>query len=407
MIETELKETPHGTQPIPESQEYRLSRMTLSSADESALSEWRAYAGRDSSDPMQDPEWLRGFFDGELQNLTACFLYDSNSLRGIVPFLLRPWPMRLYLGEFPIGKLPLRRLRLVGTTLDIPETESAYDVLFKELAELRSGFDVIFFEEVPVDAFLWKYLQTSSAIRKSFRKYIPSPPFPHYTLRFNGTFDGYMKKFSSRHRHNLRRRISKFYEEAPAEVKWVKYTKPEEVNVFLELAVAVSRKSYQWNLFQRGLYAAELLRRRLQFAAANGWFRSYILFCGMAPVSFVVGFQHHGQFDHYEVGYDPEWKKYAVGTVLQLLMIEDLFNNNTPEVLDFGLDADYKEEFSNDSSLRQNVFLFKRGPYTRFVQTSHQACELTTKTVSGLLEILNLKSKLKKALRWWRASQKK
>ncbi len=367
------------------------------SADE--LREWKDLRCRIESSPYSHPEWMRGFFDeSQLENLSVFLLYRDGCLEGVAPFLRLAWPLRCYLGPFQAASFPLVRLRLIGEVPDFPEKEEVYRLLLDHLERL-AGVDAIFLEGVPVDSLLWRCVRDGEA-SKRFRPYEPTKPAPRFSIRISGTFESYMKSFSARHRHNLRRRVTKFQEESPEPVSWKKCTAPEDVDVFLRHALAVSRKSYQWKLFQRGLSDTGRLRRRLMFAAQNGWLRSYLLFAGDTPVAFVVGWQHHGCFEHHEIGYDPAWRRWAVGTVLHMHLLKDLFECSPPGVLDLGAQAVYKEEFSNHSYLAGTLFLFRRrSAYLAAVRQCHATLEDATAAVTRVLKDWRIASAVRRFVR--------
>ena len=226
----------------------------------------------------------------------------------------------------------------------------------------KSAFDAIYLEGVPVDSYLWNYLRTGTVVREHFRPYFPELPQPHLQLRFRGSFTDYMKKFSPKQRNTLHRKVKKIREGILGEMRFEQYTRPEQVLPFLELAVEVSKKTYQWKIHHRGLSATELLKQRLLFAAENGWMRCYLLFCGGTPCAFLVGYQCGGRFVLDELGFDPALSKYSPGTSLHLMVIEDLFNRNRPEVYDLGVYNGYKEVLSTESYLESTVFFFGEEP---------------------------------------------
>jgi CelD/BcsL family acetyltransferase involved in cellulose biosynthesis len=208
-----------------------------------------------------------------------------------------------------------------------------------------------------------------------------------------------MGKFSSKHRNTLLRKVKKLREGALGEMRLVRYESPEEADTFLDEAVEISRKTYQWQLHQRGLSAIDLLRPRLRFAAQHGWMRCYLLYCGERATAFIVGYQYQGTFLLDEIGHDPEFSKYSPGAVLQLLCVEDLFNYNRARVFDLQDYARYKDELSNESYLQGKFFLFRRGAYPRLLRAGHRTCFVITKSVSSALDRWGLKSKVRKAIR--------
>jgi hypothetical protein len=384
---------------------YSLRGHILGASDESLVSQWQSFQREHSpDDPMQDPEWLRGYFEGEAHNLSIYSLYRGDRLCGLVPFLKRDWPMAWHLGAWRLAQLPLTRLRLLGSALNLPDDDDAYDLLFSELAKRNEGYDTVFLEDVPVDSYLWGYVHRSHLIRRSFLSYEPDAPTFRPLLRFAGSFDDYMGKFSSKHRKNLLREIKKLRDGALGEMRLVRFESPREVSSFLEKAFALSRKTYQWALYRRGLSAMELISARATFAAQRGWFRSYLLVCGGRSCAFVLGFQYRGRYLLHEIGFDPELAKHSVGTVLLLLVVQDLFLNNQPRILDFESYGKYKEMLSTEGHLQGKLYLFRRRAYSRFLRSGHRSCQVANACASYLIDRFNLRSKLRQRLRGWNVS---
>lgn len=226
-----------GTMPRPgtSSAPYVLRCDAFATASPSLVSQWRVFHDRHSADdPMQDPEWLRGYFEGQLDSLSCYSLLQDGELRGVAPFVRKQWPLAFQFGPWTLAELPLVRLRLLGTGLDFPDDEAAYDLLFGQLAEPTSPFDALYLEEIPVESFLWKYLHERPLIRKSFLSYAPSAPTPRPVLRLEGTYEQYLGKFNSKHRNTINRKIKKLREGALGEMRLVRYESPDEVVPFLE-----------------------------------------------------------------------------------------------------------------------------------------------------------------------------
>jgi hypothetical protein len=376
---------------------YSLLHATLDTASPDLLAQWQAFRS-DSPSPMHDPGWLKGYFEGQTSNLLLYSLFRSGSLCGAAPFLRRHWPLKWHLGELCVATFPLTRLRLLGGPLAFPDDETACNLLFSRVLS-DGGFDALFLEEIPVDSFQWKYLHTSKLIHDSFLVYQPDAASPHPILRIEGTFEQYMGKFSSKHRNTLQRKVKKLREGPLGEMRLVRYESAAEVAAFLDRAVEISRKTYQWQLHQRGLSAIDLLQKRLSFAAEHGWMRCYLLFCGERAVAFIVGYQYEGTFVLDEIGHDPELSKHSAGAVLQLLCVEDLFHHNRARIFDLQDYARYKDELSNESYMQGRVFLFRRGIYPRFLRAGHRVCSAITRSTSSSLDRLGLKSKVRKAIR--------
>src|SRR4051794_12716587 len=99
----------------PEIDRFSMKRVSFLEAGEAFLSEWNAFTCRETptqGEPMMhNPYWLRGYFDGQLQNLKVYSFYQSGSLCGIAPFLSKTWPLSCHLGVFTVAQLPIRRVR--------------------------------------------------------------------------------------------------------------------------------------------------------------------------------------------------------------------------------------------------------------------------------------------------------
>src|SRR5215469_9033354 len=198
---------------------YSLRWVDMETVDEAFLAEWRKFSdNRPATPELQDPEWLRWYYKGqpdvahhEKNDITVYALYANGRLCGVAPFISRMWPLYCHLGEFTLAKFPLRRFRLIGGALDFPEDPIAYDLLFSELASQLSAhardFDTLYLDGISLDSYLWKYLQDSQVIQKRFLAYQPGPAKPHLLLRFKGTFEEYMGKFTAKHRKNINREI--------------------------------------------------------------------------------------------------------------------------------------------------------------------------------------------------------
>ena len=385
---------------------YSLRCASLAQADELLVAQWRSFQGQHSPDePMRDPQWLRGYFYDQVEYLRFYSLYDGDRLCGLAPFLRKDWPMQWHMGPWSVGQFPLARLRLLGSGLDFPDTEAAYDLLFRQLAGAGKDFDAVYLEEIPLDSYLWKYVHDSDLVRRNFLLYQPRPAAPRPVLRVEGTFQQYMGKFNSKHRNTLNRKIKKLREGALGEMRLVRYESPEEVATFLDQAIEISRKTYQWARYARGLSMVDRVTKRLTFAARNGWMRSYLLYCGAEPRAFLLGYQYGGRFVLDEIGFDPELAKFSVGTVLQMLTVEDLFLHNRPHVFDLQEYGAYKEALSTDSYLEGKLFLFRPGAYPRFLRSGHRVCSWIDRKASAVLDRLDLKTRLRQKVKGWRPQQ--
>lgn len=379
---------------------YRIEHIRLSEANPELLSNWDKFLARNPSDsPLHDRRMLDNLFAGQRSDVWVYFLYADNAIEGIAVLVLKQWPVKCQLGEVTLAALPLRRLCLLGGEAHFPPGAGPYELLFQDLLSRQDQYDALYLQDVLLDSALWEYVRTSPLVAASLTPYVPDPPAPRIRLHLTATFEEYMAAFSSKHRKNLRRAVQTLEKEGGVRV--ARYTNLHELDDLIGNAVAISKKTYQWNLLGLGLRGN--IRERLEFFARQGWLRSYLLFARDTPVSFILGFQYGSHYFLDDMGYDPEWRDFSVGKILQLKVVEDLFAGNRPAVYDLGEYGPHKEEFGTGSFPQGKLFLFRRGAYPGLVRASHRCSNGLSAIASALLDRFELKKKVKKLIRSWKS----
>jgi hypothetical protein len=343
-------------------------------------------------------EWFIVRHQNHLELLGAYFLRGEDKLCGFAFFLLQDRPLLGYLGEFKMFSIPLKCVRFVEPP-HFPDESLAYDAILESLKGM-SSVDGLYLRSLRVNSFFWNYLHTNRGIRKEFLVYFPYKPSEHYVINLPTSFDVYMQKFSAKTRSNLRRSVRKLQKDTGAEVRLSRITSPEQVDFFVDLAFEISKKTYQWHLLGSGLRSPEVLKRNLRFLAERKWLRCYLLWCGKEVCAFMICHQRNGVCHSPAIGYDPQWEKYSVGTIQQLLVIEDLFTYDRPAIFDFGTGAGaQKEFFGNAHYLDTDVYLLRRSAYAHLACSLHRASNNLTMYTSRLFDRLHLKKHVKKFVR--------
>jgi len=346
-----------------------------------------------------DPDWVEEHFKREKENVHIFFLEKGKEIVGAVPFVLAPQHLVCQLSEVTLARFPMRVLRLQGYTPNMPADGSTYDMLIDQV--LRTDFDAIYMNHVKTESFFWKYLRSSPLIRRNLWCYSRTAPLPHLLISLDGTFESYMlKQFSAKLRQNWRRIIRRLRERG--EVQLVRVTKASEIDAFLGDAYLIDRTRWQFRRFGRGLAARDrdVAQGEMQLAAKRGWLRSYLLKCGDAPCSFILGQQYGSTFYPEYVGVDEKWRDYSVGTIILLLVLEDLFKEHSPQFYDFGSYGKWQEPFANESYPEASVWLFRRRPYPLLTGSIYRACNVISLKAGVALEKVGLKSKITQLL--WR-----
>ena len=187
---------------------------------------------------------------------------------------------------------------------------------------------------------------------------------------------------------------------ALGEMQFIRVTKASEIDAFLEAAHAISQRTWQFLRHRWGISARDFdqVRREMYFLAQRGWLRGYLLKSRNAPCSFIIGQQYGQTLYTAAAGVHPAWRSYSAGTVLLLLVLEDLFQENSVQFYDLGDYAKYKEHFANESYQEASVWLFSRRLYPRMASGVFRSCNAATKTAGALLEQFHLKSRVRQLL---------
>jgi Acetyltransferase (GNAT) domain len=355
-----------------------------------------------------DPVWLAGSGsqagDGGVDRAVAYTLHRDGQLVGYAPFHRSVRTLR-----FVIGELTLYRHRVPSLTLTQDVTLAALSDderadfirgLLGELAKSARPERAIFLDGVPVDSILVAVVKEVAAVRD----WIFTPlgeAYEHQFADLPPSFEKYQRQLGSRSRKSLRYSQRKLAEHLGGMLHTRCFTQAHEVPEFVAAAQEISRKTYQWKLLGLGLQDAAALTARLSFAADLGWLRCYLLYCGDQAAAFMVGYLYCGVYYYIDVGYDPDWAKWSVGSVLQMEVVKDLLSGqDRPDRFDFSTGfATHKARFGNVSRMEANILLLKRGLLNRGVDRAYRMTTILERWAAFALESLGIKTRIKKWLR--------
>lgn len=189
---------------------------------------------------------------------------------------------------------------------------------------------------------------------------------PHYSIYSHTGFQNrsliqfpenpldYWKQFRSKSLRKHKRLLRK-----NNDMQMVKISEPDQIQYFLEAAHQVSLNTWQSQRLGLRIKNDEEELEQMMFMAINGWLRSYLLMKDNIPVAFKVGYQHQNIFHDVEVGFDLNYSSVSPGETLLLLILNDMLENDTPLLFDFGGgDAEYKQRFSSEITRSRSVCLF-------------------------------------------------
>jgi CelD/BcsL family acetyltransferase involved in cellulose biosynthesis len=262
------------------------------------------------------------------------------------------------------------------------------------IERFSSKMEAILIRSHPVD----KELPRLEGLPQSIR-YVPAH-YRHYYIDLQCSFAEYLAKFSSKSRSTLQRKVRKFAEFSGGEVSWREYRRPEEVEPYYQLAREVSHKTYQERLLNVGLPEGEDFLREIKDQAARDQFRGYILFHQEKPVAYLYCPIQDRILLYRNLGYDPEYRQWSPGTVLQYVVLERVFAEGRYQMFDFTEgEGAHKEFFSTGSIQCADIYYLRPTLRNRLLLRTHSGLKTFSANTVKALDRFGVKSKIKQLIR--------
>jgi hypothetical protein len=230
--------------------------------------------------------------------------------------------------------------------------------------------------------------------------YVPAQ-YPRYYIDMQQSFAEYKSKFSSKTRSTISRKIRKYTEYCGGSIFWRVYRSPGEMAEFFRLARTVSRATYQERLLDAGLPDSAEFCEQMERLAQQGRVRAFLLFHQDRPVSYLYCPISNGIVLYAYLGYHPDYMNFSVGTILQWLALEYLFDEKIFRLFDFTEgQSEHKKLFATDCIQCANVFFVRDNLRNMCLLHAQQGVDRFTKLAGDKLDQLGLKSKIKKIMRF-------
>jgi len=304
---------------------------------------------------------------------------------------MREVPFKFQLSDWTLFQtsIPLQ-LRSIG----LAEAGSPEAIAIPGEDQLAPGSQGFALRRMPVDEALPRLARSGP-----FLRYVPLQ-YQHCYIDLSTSFEEYQKKFSSKTRSTINRKIRKYTEHCGGTLKWHSYRNPDEVPDFFRLARAVSKLTYQEKLLDAGLPDTPAFMERARALAASGQLRAYVLFDGEKPVSYLYCPVQDGVAVYAYLGYDPAYMHLSVGTVLQWLALEEMFNEGGLRYFDFTEgQSDHKRLFATHQRQCVNVFLVRPTLRNAAIIRGHLLMERFSVWAGGLLDRYGVKAKVRRLIR--------
>jgi hypothetical protein len=221
------------------------------------------------------------------------------------------------------------------------------------------------FRNDKVDIIFFNHLKTDSSLYHYARK---MPSFicqghllkrePHWVMEIPKSMDDFYQARTHGHRHNLRRHIRKLEKQYPSQVNMITYCREDQLDKAIKAASGISVKTYQYAIGS-GFTDNPLVRNMLNIAARKNWLQFSVLSVDGQPCAFQYRTHYGANYFLEQRGFDPKWKKFGVGTVLFVKILENICSNAEPGLLDFGFgDAEHKRSYGTRCWEEASVYIF-------------------------------------------------
>ncbi len=305
---------------------------------------------------------------------------------------LRNVPFKFQLGDQTLFSVSLP---LQMRTVQLADGfDPAIDPLpaFNHLALGSQGFGV---RALPLAA-----MQSAVDTASGYICYLQSQ-YRRYYIDLHSSFDAYRGKFSPKTRSTIIRKVNRYARHCGGVVSWKVFKTPDVMLEFHRLARVVSSRSYQEKLLDAGLPDSQHFVCTMQELARLDQVRAYILYDGDRPVSYLYCPAKAGVLIYAYLGYDPEYLKMSVGTVLQWLALESVFGEARFDFFDFTEgQSEHKRLFATHDIRCANVFFINPSLRNKLLVHSQRAFDSFSQLIGIALERLGMKTRIRRILRF-------
>jgi hypothetical protein len=357
---------------------------------------------------FNDPRWVIWHADHAEKSARVYALRKrSGGLEGIGTFLVHPSALRLALGEVTLFSRPVSRLTAFASPVIVGDHDSGdgeISTLVGLLDCIRQDLapnEVVFLEAVAQESALFELLNCPAILTNKFEVLQYGNLYRHRVAAIGDSFDVYLKQLKARTRSDLKATRKRFIAHVNQNYRTRCFRRPAEVPQFLDEAIELSRKTWQYRLLGSGLRQRDTLEHFYTEAAKLEWFRSYILYANAKPIAFHVGFVYRRRFHSAVIGYDPEWGKHHAGIFLFTEIVHDLCaGDDSVNEFDFGNDDDvYKERLSTGYRTEGYFYLIPADLKGRVLARAMRATNKMSSALGAALGFIGFRKRTRDFLR--------
>jgi CelD/BcsL family acetyltransferase involved in cellulose biosynthesis len=222
----------------------------------------------------------------------------------------------------------------------------------------------------------------------------------HFVDLLGQSYDEYQATFSTKSRSTSQRKVRKFETRSGGSIDWATFRTPDEVDAFFAEALPLSEKTYQHRLMDSGLPTDPAFREHARVLAAANQFRGWLLRQDKKAIAYTYS-PAIGRTLLYEfVGFDAAHGDQSPGTVLQVLVLQQLMREREFAFFDFTEgEGPHKELFGSGHRLCADVLITPDTWKYRRILGAHRRFASMIRASVALSARLGIKAKLKRLIR--------
>jgi len=304
-------------------------------------------------------EWMHTWWEcfKENKQLFVLAVYEENeNLVGIAP---------LCMDNKKIGGIPvLNYIKFLGT---MPISSDHLDLILyqdreKEVLETiveylsqENRWDLCILSNIPTSSLTGKLLKEimgNRPFQSEISQVCPYIPLPDQIEDFYSSLSRNMRNTIKRKRRSLYKKYDGF--------ELVIWESPYEINDAMERLFELHEK--RWMVVEhKGNFVRndvrEFHKKIARLFLSTDMLRLYFLRVRGEYVATLYTFKYNNKLFYYQGGWDPEWSKDRVGSVLTSLVIEDAINKGCSEYDFLRGTEDYKTRLTNNKREEIDIFI--------------------------------------------------
>lgn len=356
--------------------------------------EWVDFLGKDAIgyNFWQDPGIICKKLQYAGQGEPRIILVRRNSkIECIAPCVIHKTRFKLNFSVFRFPGPQIRILKIIDNNFIFSkdaDLDGCIKTAIEAIKSIDSHFDLIKIESLekssPLGDFFFK---AASHSYKHFQLKTTSPKNEQIWRHvFEDSYEKWLSTLGYSTRRSIKRGIQNLHKQYPDQVKLLVARHNKDIPKFLDLLDVLYPKTWQAKTFGFSKRNNKQDISFYQYIADQGWLRSYMLLIDSRPVAFFIGTQYNDIFEGQEIGYDKEFSSIGVGSILNNIIINDLYNNNKPSILNFGFGENvYKQILCNNSSDATEAYIIQSNIWRHLVKLQILLSSIENRTRSILI----------------------